>query len=162
MIKTWTNYEKARADIFRAYSKKPKQKEEVDKEKVIHNLFFNDSDKAVKYRDTMVKTVLKAFAGSGLYNIVEVIPDRLYRIHKATHFSMNLSFSFDNFRIAVFDMDSKNNYPISHVTYRNFTGQVFTRLAYTLGRFMKAMDGGVHPEIVAENMKVERLLDELN
>jgi hypothetical protein len=34
-------------------------------------------------------------------------------------------------------------------------------MLYILGRFIKAMDNGIHPEIVVENMEMENILNEL-
>lgn len=158
MIKTQTKFEKSKAKYYQAYSKNPSKKtEEKPKDTDCWSYFSDDGDKYNLIR----QRILKAFTESKLFDVEEVLEERLYRLHKSARFVMNMTFAWDYFKISIYDDNTHQESTIDYLYYKKFSNSSFTNMLYVLGRFMKAMDNGIHPEIVVENMEMENLLNEL-
>lgn len=158
MIKTQTKFEKSKAKYYQAYSKNPPKKvEEKQKDTDCWSYFSDDGDKYNLIR----QRILKAFTESKLFDVEEVLEERLYRLHKSARFAMNMTFAWDYFKISIYDDNTHQESTIDYLYYKKFSNSSFTNMLYVLGRFMKAMDNGIHPEIVVENMEMENLLNEL-
>lgn len=159
MIKTQTKFEKSKAKYYQAYSKNPPKKMEEKTENPIYPLlsYSNNSDnyKLIRQR------ILKAFTESKLFDMKEVLEEHLYRLHKSARFVMNMSFAYDYFKISIYDDNTHKEYTIDYLNYKKFSNSNFTHMLYVLGRYIKAMDNGIHPEIVAENMEMESILNVL-
>lgn len=158
MIKTQTKFEKSKAKYYQAYSKNPPKKtEEKPKDTDCWSYFSDDGDKYNLIR----QRILKAFTESKLFDVEEVLEERLYRLHKSARFVMNMTFAWDYFKISIYDDNTHQESTIDYLYYKKFSNSSFTNMLYVLGRFIKAMDNGIHPEIVVENMEMENLLNEL-
>lgn len=159
MIKTQTKFEKSKAKYYQAYSKNPPKKTEEKPENPIYSWlgYSNDGDKYNLIR----QRILKAFTESKLFDVEEVLEERLYRLHKSARFAMNMTFAWDYFKISIYDDNTHQESTIDYLYYKKFSNSSFTNMLYVLGRFIKAMDNGIHPEIVVENMEMENLLNEL-
>lgn len=159
MIKTQTKFEKSKAKYYQAYSKNPPKKTEEKTESSIYP-WLGSSDDITKYQ-LIRQRILKAFTDSKLFDVEEVIEERLYRLHKSARFAMNMSFAWDYFKVSIYDDNTHTESTVDYLYYKKFSNTSFTHMLYILGRFMKAMDNGIHPEIVVENMQMENLLNEL-
>lgn len=91
----------------------------------------------------------------------EVLEEHLYRLHKSARFVMNMSFAYNYFKISIYDNNTYKESIIDYIYYKKFSNSNFTHMLYILGRYIKAMDNGIHPEIVAENMEMESILNVL-
>lgn len=159
MIKTQTKFEKSKAKYYQAYSKNPSKKVEEKTESPIYT-WLGCSDDINKYK-VIRERILKAFTDSKLFDVEEVLEERLYRLHKSARFVMNMSFAWDYFKVSIYDDNTHTESTVDYLYYKKFSNTSFTHMLYILGRFMKAMDNGIHPEIVVENMEMENLLNEL-
>lgn len=159
MIKTQTKFEKSKAKYYQAYSKNPPKKTEEKTENTIYS-WLGYSDDSDNY-NLIRQRILKAFTESKLFDMEEVLGERLYRLHKSARFVMNMSFAYDYFKISIYDDNTHKEYTIDYLYYKKFSNSNFTNMLYILGRFMKAMDNGIHPEIVVENIEMENILNEL-
>lgn len=158
MIKTQTKFEKSKAKYYQAYSKNPPKKEEKKENPIYSWLGF--SDDSAKY-NLIRQRILQAFTDSKLFDMEEILEERLYRLHMSARFVMNMSFAYDYFKISIYDDNTQEESTIDYLYYNKFSNSNFTNMLYILGRFMKAMDNGIHPEIVVENMEMENLINEL-
>lgn len=159
MIKTQTKFEKSKAKYYQAYSKNPPKKVEEKPESTTYS-WLGYSDDGDKY-NLIRQRILKAFTESKLFDVEEVLEERLYRLHKSARFAMNMTFAWDYFKISIYDDNTHQESTIDYLYYKKFSNSSFTNMLYVLGRFIKAMDNGIHPEIVVENMEMENLLNEL-
>lgn len=159
MIKTQTKFEKSKAKYYQAYSKNPPKKVEEKSENPIYS-WIGFSDDSAHY-NLIRQRIIKAFTDSKLFDIEEILEERLYRIHKSARFVMNMSFAYDYFKISIYDDNTGKESTIDYLYYKKFSNSSFTNMLYVLGRFMKAMDNGIHPEIVVENMQMENLINQL-
>lgn len=159
MIKTQTKFEKSKAKYYQAYSKNPPKKTEEKLENPIYS-WLHSNDDSDKY-NLIRQRILKAFIESKLFDVEEVLEERLYRLHKSARFVMNMTFAWDYFKISIYDDNTHVESTIDYLYYKKFSNSSFTNMLYVLGRFMKAMDNGIHPEIVVENMEMENILNEL-
>ena len=159
MIKTQTKFEKSKAKYYQAYSKNPLKKVEEKKENPIYS-WLGFSDDSAKY-NLIRQRILQAFTDSKLFDMEEILEERLYRLHKSARFVMNMSFAYDYFKISIYDDNTQKESTIDYLYYKKFSNSSFTNMLYILGRFMKAMDNGIHPEIVVENMEMENLINQL-
>ena len=159
MIKTQTKFEKSKAKYYQAYSKNPLKKVEEKKENPIYS-WIGFSDDSANY-NFIRRRILKAFTDSKLFDMEEILEERLYRLHKSARFVMNMSFAWDYFKVSIYDDNTQTESTVDYMYYKKFSNTSFTHMLYILGRFMKAIDNGIHPEIVVENMQMENLLNEL-
>ena len=159
MIKTQTKFEKSKAKYYQAYSKNPPKKTEEKTENTIYS-WLGYSDDSDNY-NLIRQRILKAFTESKLFDMEEVLKERFYHLHKSARFVMNMSFAYDYFKISIYDDNTHKEYTIGYLYYKKFSNSNFTNMLYILGRFIKAMDNGIHPEIVVENMEMENALNEL-
>ena len=159
MIKTQTKFEKSKAKYYQAYSKNPPKKVDAKSENPIYS-WLGYSDNSANY-GFIRQRILKAFTESKLFDIEEVLEERLYRLHKSTRFVMNMSFAYDYFKISIYDDNTHKESTIDYLYYKKFSNSNFTNMLYILGRFIKAMDNGIHPEIVVENIETESILNVL-
>lgn len=158
MIKTQTKFEKSKAKYYQAYSKNPPKKTEEKTKNPFYWLGY--SDDSANY-NLIRQRIIKAFTESKLFNMEEILEERLYRLHKSARFVMNMSFAYDYFKISIYDDNTHKESTIDYLHYKKFSNSNFTNMLYILGRFIKAMDNGIHPEIVVENMEMENILNEL-
>jgi hypothetical protein len=159
MIKTQTKFEKSKAKYYQAYSKNPPKKTEEKPDNPIYSWLYSD-DNSASY-NLIRQRIIKAFTESKLFDMEEILEERLYRLHKSARFVMNMSFAYDYFKISIYDDNTKKESTIDYLYYKKFSNSNFTNMLYILGRFIKAMDNGIHPEIVVENMEIENTLNEL-
>lgn len=159
MIKTQTKFEKSKAKYYQAYSKNPPKRVDAKTESSIYS-WLGYSDDSANY-NLIRQRILKAFTDSKLFDMEEVLEERLYRLHKSTRFAMNMSFAYDYFKISIYDDNTHKEFTIDYLYYKKFSSSNFTNMLYILGRFIKAMDNGIHPEIVIENIEMESILNEL-
>ena len=159
MIKTQTKFEKSKTKYYQAYSKNPPKKVDAKSENPIC-AWLGYSDDSANY-GLIRQRILKAFTESKLFDMEEVLEERLYRLHKSARFVMNMSFAWDYFKISIYDDNTHKESTIDYLYYKKFSNSNFTNMLYILGRFIKAMDNGIHPEVVVENMEMESILNEL-
>lgn len=159
MIKTQTKFEKSKAMYYQAYSKNPPKRNNAKNKHPLDWLAYNFSDDA-QYKFIRTR-IIKAFTEAKMFSMEELVKERLFRLHKSSRFTMNLSFSYDYFKISIYDDNTQTENSIDYLNYKKFNNSNFTNMLYILGRFIKAMDNGVHPKIVLENMEIENTLNEL-
>lgn len=159
MIKTQTKFEKSKAKYYQAYSKNPPKRNDAKNKNPLDWLAYNFSDGA-QY-GFIRQRIIKAFTESKLFDMEEVLEERLYHLYKSARFVMNISFAYDYFKISIYDNNAQKESTIDYLYYKKFSNSNFTNMLYILGRFMKAMDNGIHPEVVAENMEMESILNVL-
>lgn len=159
MIKTQTKFEKSKAKYYQAYSKNPPKRNDTKNKNLLDWLAYNFSDDG-QYEFIRTR-IIKAFTESKMFSMEELVKERLFRLHKSSRFTMNLSFSYDYFKISIYDDNTHTESTIDYLYYKKFSNSIFTNMLYILGRFIKAMDNGIHPEIVVENIEMESIINEL-
>lgn len=159
MIKNQTKFEKSKAKYYQAYSRNPPKRNDAKNKNPLDWLAYNFSDDA-QYKFIRTR-IIKAFTESKLFDMEEILEERLYRLHKSARFIMNISFAYDYFKISIYDNNAQKESTIDYLYYKKFSNSNFTNILYVLGRFINAMDNGIHPEVVAENMETENILNEL-
>ena len=158
MIKTQTKFEKAKANFYHEYSKNPPVKEKLEVVKDPYLFFMDDKPHYAR----LIDNIIRSFTSSHMFLMEEVLENRLYRLHMAPNFVMNLAFSYDFFKISIYDKRTNQDFKIITEYYKHFTNKLFGNLQYLLGRFIKAMDNDIHPTIILETMTIEELLDTLD
>lgn len=128
MIKTQTKFEKSKAKYYQAYSKNPPKKVEETPKDTLYNWSYL-SDDSTKY-NLIRQRILKAFTESKLFDVEEILEERLYRLHKSARFTMNMSFAWDYFKISIYDDNTHQESTIDYLYYKRFYKHVIRSRAF--------------------------------